>query len=209
MKVIYTTTITCPQCGNEAERPRGEVNRSRRLGRPVFCTQKCAANHSNKPRKSVVFTANCPCCGTPFTTSTHNKAAKFCSRSCASKGSMTEERRAAQRLGGLARVGNLLPIEAVLKLREASKYSALGAELTRMGIPHEFEYRIGDVIFDLALLDRKILVEFDGPYHRCRTQLVQDGAKDDAARVQGWCVLRVTTDTGDIPADVLRPLIGA
>lgn len=207
MKVIHYTTIICPQCGNKAERPRGEVNRSRRLGRPVFCTQKCAATHSNASKKSVVFTTDCPYCNTPFTTSTHNKAAKFCSPSCASKGSMTEERRAAQRLGGIARVGNLNTPEETLKLREASKYSAVRAELTRREIPHEFEYRIGDVIFDLALTDRKLLVEFDGPYHRDRTQLVHDGAKDDVARLQGWCVLRVTTDTGDIPADVLRPFI--
>lgn len=201
------TLIICPQCGSEAQRDNREVNRSRRLGRPVFCTQKCSANHSNASKKSVVFTTNCPCCGTSFTTSTHNKAAKFCSRSCASKGSMTEERRAAQRLGGLARLGNLNTPEETLKLREASKYSALGAELTRREIPHEFEYRIGEVIFDLALTDRKILVEFDGPHHRGRTQLVHDGAKDDAARLLGWSVLRVTTDTGDIPADVLRPFI--
>lgn len=207
MKAIHTTPIICPQCNNEAERPRGEVNRSRKLGRPVFCTQKCASLHSNASRKSVVFTTHCPCCNTPFTTSTHNKAAKFCSRSCASKGSMTEERRAAQRMGGLAKVGNLLPTEAVLKLREASKYAALGEELTRVGVPHEFEYRIGDVIFDLALTDRKLLVEFDGPYHRDRTQLVHDGAKDDVARLQGWGVMRISTDTGHIPADVLRPFI--
>ncbi len=203
----YPTTIICPQCGTKADRTRGEVNQAQKLGRKIFCSQKCSSHHSNAARKSVVFTTNCPCCNTPFATSTHNKAAKFCSPSCASKGSMTEERRAAQRLGGLARVANLNTPEETLKLREDSKYSAVRAELTQREIPHEFEYRIGDVIFDLAITDRRLLVEFDGPYHRCRTQLVQDGAKDDVARLQGWCVIRVPTDTGDIPADVLRPFI--
>ena len=207
MKVIYTTTIICPQCGNEAERPRGEVNRSRKLGRPVFCTQRCAAIHSNASKKSVVFTTNCPHCNTSFITSTRNKAAKFCSRSCASKGSMTEERRAAQRLGGLARVGNLLSAESMLKLRENRKYSAVRAELTRRGVPHEFEYRVGNVIFDLALTERKILVEFDGPYHRDRTQLVRDGEKDEVGRLHGWVVVRVTTDAGHIPADAINRIL--
>lgn len=42
--------ITCPQCGCKTEKASGVVNRSRRLGWPVYCGRTCAglAHRTNK-----------------------------------------------------------------------------------------------------------------------------------------------------------------
>ncbi len=131
----------------------------------------------------------CPTCGVTFETSTHNKAKRHCSRSCASKGSMTEGRRAAQRAAGLEHAKNLIASTAeTLKLREAWKYAPLKEALR--GRPHEFEYPLEGYVFDLALFDVKILVEFDGPYHSWTEQRVVDADKERVANEHGFKVER-------------------
>lgn len=77
---------------------------------------------------------------------------------------MSDERREAQRQGGLASVQNLSTASA-LRSRESWKYADVRTYLTDLGIEHEFEFQIGHFIYDLALLSRKILIEFDGPDH--------------------------------------------
>jgi very-short-patch-repair endonuclease len=120
---------------------------------------------------------------------------------------MNPERREAQRQGGFARAGNLIPPEKTLKIREGEKYASLVVTLKQRGVLYEFEYRIGDVIFDLALLDRKLLVEFDGPYHTWKGQVLRDGEKDQIAKRNGWNLLRVVTETNNIPSDALDGIV--
>jgi len=59
----------------------------------------------------------------------------------------------------------------------------------------EFERDSGSIpdgsIFDLALLDRKMLIEFDGPYHDDGRQQDADAEKDGKAQSLGWAVKRV------------------
>jgi len=137
-------------------------------------------------------------------TMTGAKSTTFCSRSCASKGSMSEERREAQRRGGLEQVGNLISASETLRRREAWKYERLGKFLVLMGEDHVFEHPVGNYVFDLALPDRRTLVEFDGSYHWGPGQQGLDGTKDAVAKEAGWVVVRVETTTNQvIEPDVL------
>jgi hypothetical protein len=66
-------------------------------------------------------------------------------------------------------------LEVAVKARreEASKVTVsksqreVGDSLRRLGIPHELEYVTADGLFsiDLAMVDRRIAIEFDGPLH--------------------------------------------
>lgn len=176
--------IECWRCGVTVHKDLSEVNRSTRLGRNLFCSRSCSAESANEAKRSVEFEMPCPVCGVVFTTTTHNKAKRYCSRSCASKGSMTESRRAAQRASGLQHAKNLQSQAATLKQREAWKYTALKEALR--GRRHEFEFKLGRFIFDLALLDEKVLVEFDGPYHQSVEQRALDARKDRVAKRHGF-----------------------
>jgi len=179
-------TIECASCGQSVEKPLGEVTRSKKLGRPMFCGLSCSATHRNATRKAREFEMTCEC-GEVFTTTTRNKAKRHCSRSCASRFSMTRRRRSAQRAAGKKHKQNLDTAKA-MRSREAWKYSLLREELGDR--PHEFEFELGGRIFDLALLDTKMLVEFDGPSHREGRQRMEDGAKDKLAAKLGWRVVR-------------------
>jgi very-short-patch-repair endonuclease len=112
---------------------------------------------------------------------------------------MSEERREAQRVGGVEKAGNLLSTSDVLKLRESWKYAALRDVLSAR--PHEFEFELDGYVFDLALLDVHILVEFDGPYHT-GDQLKVDARKEEVARAHGFLVVRRSVQS----AVVLNPI---
>lgn len=120
---------------------------------------------------------------------------------------MNDNRRNAQRLAGFASILNLIPPEETLKIREGSKYTEIKTYLIRKRIDHEFEYRIDDAIFDLAITSQRFLVEFDGPHHRSRAQLARDKIKNAIGRSHGWSIVRIVTGTSNIPADVLSHLI--
>lgn len=181
--------VSCWRCGAEVFKESGEVNRARRLGRNLFCSLSCVAQYANGPRQSRTLAMACPTCGVTFETSTHNKAKRHCSRSCASKGSMTEGRRAAQRAAGLEHAKNLMASTAeVLKRREAWKYAPLEEALRDR--PHEFEYQLGKYVFDLALFDTNVLVEFDGPYHDWTKQREVDRDKERVAAQHGFTIER-------------------
>lgn len=47
------TTFTCPNCGQEADKPTSEYNRNTKLGRNSFCSRSCAAAYSGRNRTSV------------------------------------------------------------------------------------------------------------------------------------------------------------
>lgn len=112
---------------------------------------------------------------------------------------MNAERREAQRQAGLAASGNLLTPAEALKRREGWKYAALEDEL--QGRPHEFEFELGGYVFDLALLDTKVLVEFDGPYHEKGNQPQVDENKDQVAQEAGFLIVRREV----LPAAVIGP----
>jgi len=112
---------------------------------------------------------------------------------------MTEKRRQGSRAGGLAMVANLVPPEVTLKRREAWKYALLEEALA--GRSHEFEYRVGKYIFDLVLLDTKVLVEFDGGDHQAEPQKSLDKRKDQAAKKAGFMVIRRPV----VPVTVIDP----
>jgi hypothetical protein len=138
---MRTVKVKCTTCGIDVVKPVGEYNRSVRLGRDFFCSSSCAAEKGNAPRRRKEFQMVCPGCGKTFTTTTYNKDRRHCSPSCASKASMSEERRNAQRKAGFAKVGNLSSAKG-LKSREKWKYSELEKVLTKE--LHEFEFELGD-----------------------------------------------------------------
>lgn len=190
---VSFVNVVCVRCGSAFNKLLSEFNRRQRLGRPMYCGAKCAGAAVNEVKKAQEFERNCELCGQAFTASTHSKKVnqRFCSRSCASKGSMSDERRAAQSLGGQQSIGNLLTPEETLRRREAWKYVAIDAALREDNREFQFEYRIGDVIFDLALLDTKVLIEFDGPYHLYQES--EDARKDQIAKDAGFTIQRVPT----------------
>jgi very-short-patch-repair endonuclease len=87
--------------------------------------------------------------------------------------------------------GNLCTPADTLKKREAWKYVVLEKHLQSR--PHEFEFQLGKWVFDLALLDTNVLVEFDGIYHRS-SQLKADAEKDAYAKEHGFLVVRRATE---------------
>lgn len=206
--------VTCAACGASVSKATKEVARSQRLGRSFFCNLSCAAIHRNAATRSVAITAACPHCNTKFDTTTHNKAARFCSRSCASAGSKTEHRvqRAKEQSQRNFVVG---PSHASMLPREGWKYTALEQRLQEFGVHFEFEGQIAgcSYVYDLVLADRRLLVEFDGPYHRSPSQRAADAHKEEAALLHGWRVLRVPVAADAIIAsdaldDVLTPMCG-
>lgn len=112
---------------------------------------------------------------------------------------MNEGRREAQRQGGLLQSGNLLSQDEVLRRREGWKYLALQGCLADR--PHQFEYELESYVYDLALFDVSILVEFDGPYHSGKNQSIVDQTKDLIARRHGFVVVRRAVS----PASIIEP----
>lgn len=183
-------SFLCEECGNPATKPRNEANRSLRLGRRFFCSLRCAALTANRPKKLAAIVRNCRHCGNSFQSSLRKKGATFCSRECASRGSVTDRRRQGSRKGGLKSVANLLSQAETLKRREAWKYVALEATLTKTGRAFEFEYPLANYVFDLALFDKRVLVEFDGPDHGLEKQQKIDEQKTAVAEKYGFVVVR-------------------
>lgn len=190
--------VTCTNCGGSFLKENREINRAVKKGLlQHFCTLNCAAISRNAPIKAQEIVLTCAC-GVKFHTTTKVKGAKHCSRGCASRYSMNEDRREAQRQSGLTFSRNLIPPSEALKLREQWKYVALEAEL--QGRPYEFEHALGGYVFDLALFDTKVLVEFDGPYHECSDQRGTDSEKDRVAEAAGFLVVRRAVQSATIIA---------
>jgi len=186
--------VVCSVCGTVVLRRAAEVYRSRRLGRPTFCSLTCCAVARNSRRRAKELVVPCPTCKKMFKTTTKKKAKKFCSRSCATLGSETEKRRAGRRQGGLTSfrlgVGHIISPAETLRRREAWKYVAVERYLLDKERKFQFEYEIGGKVFDLALLDVNVLVEFDGPYHKPACQQKDDARKEAIARSHGYTVVR-------------------
>ena len=202
-----TVRLVCATCGKEFDKPAGEYRRRVREGHTkFFCSISCGAISSNKERKAKIIEKICPVCGKTFTTKNNSNEATFCSRSCASKGSMTQKRKRAASLAGKAHVENLLSVSSVLKRREGWKYAEIDRVLSLR--PHEFEYAIeGKYIFDLALFDVNILVEFDGPHHHRQPQENIDLEKDAFAESHGFKVVHRDVEPASVtPLSAIRGL---
>lgn len=200
---MKTTTVTCEQCGSPVIKPTKEVTRSIKLGRKFYCNNSChLSNRNSVPR----FDKTCPQCGTVFPSSAKVRASTFCSRGCASAGSVTELRReSARRTGHLTKANLVGPVEA-LKAREAWKYEQLAPLLQNTA--HEFEHKIGDYVFDLVLFDYRVIVEFDGPDHRGREQRMTDQNKDSVALAHGYTMVRKPVGKAcGIPSDTIVDLV--
>ena len=192
--------VTCAHCGASIEKNGREYRRSTRLGRRFFCDLSCCAATSNAPRKAQQIERACPC-GVRFFTAAKAKSPDHCSSSCASRFSMNEARRAAQSAAGSASQ-NLASQADVLRTRESWKYVELRRALGDR--PHVFEYELSGHVFNLALLDVRTVVEFDGPYHR-GPQLDIDARKDEAARAVGFHVVRRSVPASSVinPATIV------
>jgi very-short-patch-repair endonuclease len=197
------STVTCRNCSTSFEKENREINRAAKLGREHFCSLACTAQFSNEPRKAREVTKTCPTCKKQFESSTKAKAATFCSSRCATLGSETEERRQGRSRGGRTAAGNLLSTHEVLKRREAPKYAEL--EKALLGRRHEFEFPLEGYVFDLALFDQDVLLEFDGRYHEANAQRTVDQEKDRVATKHGFRIVRVEVPSGEvIPVTVLQ-----
>lgn len=205
-------TIRCAVCGVEKEIPKKECDRQNRRGRShFFCGRSCAAVARNAPRRVQDVQKTCPWCGKTFESTTKAKAASYCSRSCASKSSVTDARRnCARKIGKLHATNLTYTVEQTangLRKREGWKYVRLATFLLGKGVRHQFEYPLEHWVFDLALFDTKTLIEFNGPYHNTTRQRDDDGRKTGDAKKCGWQVTRVLTAVGVIDPTVLKPFV--
>lgn len=138
--------IICVNCGKSHLIDLGEYNYQIRRGRKnFFCSNVCSGQYNNARNKKPIIKKICEHCGSEFDCSTPYTK-RFCSRSCASAGSVTERRLEGNRKGGLnCKEGHdAYAIQKLLKVREAWRYTELTALLNSFNIEHEFEHIVGD-----------------------------------------------------------------
>jgi very-short-patch-repair endonuclease len=202
--------LNCPACKEDFKKEQKEITRQLKKGRKnFFCSLNCAAIFREEERIEILFKV-CPECKTEFQVqNTVKKNKTFCSRGCASSGSMTEFRLNKAKETGkssfLFRNGNTVEnIAKRLKTREGWKYNLLKDYLEVNNIAHEFEFIIENSIYDLVLFDLKIVIEFDGPYHA----FIDDDHKTQLAINNGWTIHRVKTGTSEeLQIDLIKHLI--
>ena len=205
--------LICDWCSKPFLKEKGEISRKLKNGKNnFFCSLSCGAKWNNEVRdtksKKIIMTCKC---GKEFETSTKRKAKRHCSNSCASKYSVTEKRRSGNKKGGILS-SSLQHMELLasksLKSREGWKYKKLIEFLNFQKEKFEFEKLLGKFVFDLALIKRMILVEFDGKYHRSLSQIKIDIKKDKLAKDNGWTIFRVNVkENSIIDPDVLYPIL--
>jgi len=86
--------------------------------------------------------------------------------------------------------------EEARKVRVSHGQREVGESLRRLGISHELEYITADGLFsiDLAIVDRRIAVEFDGPSHFHTDTLEPRGhtrLRDRLLSAMGWHVVSI------------------
>ena len=139
----------------------------------------------------------CAYCGKRFRPKRHK--VRFCSRGCASAGSVTPYRRRRAVELGMANSCNITKPSVIARslcTREGPRYQRLSRLLVRHGVSHRFEYNLPgtSVIFDLAIKDQgsKYLVEFDSAYHSEDVVRVKDHKKTRVGEKLGWKVIRIS-----------------
>jgi len=192
--------IICTWCEKESEKPDREIKRQLKKGRTIFfCCISHVAKYYNLRKKNHPIKKNCKLCGIEFPTVTGSKERDFCSRSHASKGSMTELRKRVYKDVSHKSRENLISVDETLRKRENWKYKKIIELLDRNNIKYEFEYRIKPYIYDLALFEKKIFIEFDGKYHFTEKEQKQtDRKKDELARKNNWKIIRIPVQTNVI-----------
>lgn len=80
-------------------------------------------------------------------------------------------------------------IAKLLKVREAYRYADLTCYLESQNIEFEFEFCLGNYVFDLCLPTYKTLIEFDEDYHKHNQ--ANDIPKSDYAKNLGWKVIHI------------------
>ena len=84
------SVVQCETCGKSFEKENGEINRSKAIGRRMFCSESCGTTFYHNLRKKLAieeYSANpkrCKECGTPIDFE-WRLTNIFCSRSCAAK----------------------------------------------------------------------------------------------------------------------------
>ena len=183
--------IFCNYCGNEVFKEPKEINRQlkKNANAKFYCNNTCSGLDKGK-----YIIKQCPVCNNYFECKISNKRTNktFCSRECASAGSITKARiEAGRKVGLLHNASNSLDLTASsLRSRESWKYKKIKQYLIDNKINYQFEYVIEKFIYDLALIDLKILIEFDGPYH----EWLDDNNKDILALSYNWKIIRIKTE---------------
>ncbi len=82
------------------------------------------------------------------------------------------------------------------KVTVSKSQRQVGESLRRLGISHELEYTTADGLFsiDLAIVDRRIAIEVDGPSHFTRNTLEPLGhprLRDRLLSAMGWHVVSI------------------
>ena len=199
-------TIYCAYCGSEKEISYKEWNRQTKRGRVNwFCSNSCSAKYNNSFKKSKIIIKICPQCGKEFESTDSVKSKTYCSSSCASIATVPPSARS---LGGKNSSHTPESTAKMLKHREAYKYIKLKEELEKRNIAYEFEKCIDGKVFDLALSDLNICVEFDGPEHRTTHQKCVDDLKNKIASNNGFTIKRIITGRKEIinPEDVFNEI---
>lgn len=180
--------LFCDYCGFECYKEQKEITRKlkKNPNAKFYCSNMCSGYAQDKNK--IYLEKICPVCSTKFTCNTSNKKTNrtFCSRECASLGSVTEARR---NNPGQSLPHNTDVVASGLRSREWFKYIEIKNELNNRKVNHQFEYVIEKSIYDLALIDLKILIEFDGPYHKW----INDELKNKLAEIYGWKLIRIKT----------------
>lgn len=197
--------IKCSGCGALFDKPLKEYNRQNRLRNGAarfYCTSRC----SDKARIINTEVSKTCKCGKVFVTKTDSN---HCSRRCASFYSLSDTRLEAMLIGSSnTRItsDNCLPsVASRLRSREWKKYEELDGFLLLMEFEYQFEFHLPDTrfIYDLAVFNKRLLIEFDEEYHRYNTK--SDDEKDQAAIDQGWEIVRI--DVRDFEAPYPEGLI--
>ena len=105
-------------------------------------------------------------------------------------------------LGLITLPSSMLPAAVQAYREEARKVTIsngqreVGESLRRLGIPHELEYITADGLFsiDLAIIDRHVALEFDGPSHFATNTLEPLGhtrLRDRLLSAMGWHVVSI------------------
>ena len=86
--------------------------------------------------------------------------------------------------------------EEARKVTVSKSQRQVGESLRRLGISHELEYTTADGLFsiDLAIVDRRIALEFDGPSHFTKNTLEPLGhtrLRDWLLSAMGWHVVSI------------------
>jgi len=91
-------------------------------------------------------------------------------------------------------------ISGCMKKRNMHKYKDLMDLFNEREVRYEVEYVLGDYVFNIALLDYKVFVEFDViDTHKWERNDRYDKEKDEYAKKMGWQVVRIELAPKEVP----------